>query len=50
VTFLELRDAARVDVVAWWHRVWPLAGSAIALIVNVACVGFLGYALAKAIL
>ena len=36
--------------VTLWHRVWPLAGLAIALIVNVAWIGFLGYAVAKAAL
>ena len=36
--------------VTLWHRVWPLAALAIALIVNIAWIGFLGYAVAKAAL
>jgi hypothetical protein len=36
--------------VTLWHRVWPLAGLAIALILNPAWIGFLGYAMAKAAL
>jgi hypothetical protein len=41
---------AEPPAVTLWDRVWPLAGLAIALFVNVAWIGFLGYALAKAAL
>jgi hypothetical protein len=47
MTVLELRDAVRGNVVAWWHRVWPPIVLALALIVDVAWVGLLGYALVK---
>jgi len=47
MTVLELRDAVRVDVVAWWHRVWPPTALAVALIVDVVWVGLWGYALVK---
>jgi hypothetical protein len=38
------------SIVTLWDRVWPLAGLAVALIVNLAWIGFLSYALAKAAL
>jgi hypothetical protein len=47
MTVLELRDAVRVDVVVLWHRVWPPTALAVALIVDVAWVGLLGYGLVK---
>jgi len=47
MTVLELRHAVRVDVVAWWHRVWPPAALAVALIVDVTWVGLLSYGLVK---
>ena len=31
----------------FWDRVWPLAGLAIAVILNLAWIGFLGFGLAK---
>jgi hypothetical protein len=34
-------------IVTQWHRAWPLAGLALALIVNVAFIGLLGYGLFK---
>jgi hypothetical protein len=37
----------RSVVLTFWHQVWPLAVLAIALMVNLAWVGLLGYALAK---
>jgi hypothetical protein len=42
MSVLELRDAVRVNVMAWWHRVWPPTLLAVALIVDVAWVGLLG--------
>ena len=30
-----------------WHRIWPLAAIGVALLVNAAWIGLLGYALAK---
>jgi hypothetical protein len=30
-----------------WHQAWPLAALAMAVIVNLAWIGFLGYGLAK---
>jgi len=47
VTFLELRDAARVDVVAWWHRVWPPTALAVALLIDAAWIGLLSYGLMR---
>jgi len=47
MTVLELRNAVRVDVVALWRRAWPVAALAVALIVDVAWVGLLGYGLVK---
>jgi hypothetical protein len=36
-----------VSVVAWWDLVWPPAALAVALAVNVAWLGLLGYGLAR---
>jgi hypothetical protein len=33
----------RVALVAWWDRVWPPAALGVALAVNVAWIGLLGY-------
>jgi hypothetical protein len=35
----------RVPALTRWRRAWPLAGLALALVVNVLWVGVLGYAL-----
>jgi hypothetical protein len=37
----------RVDLVAWWNRVWPPAALGVALAVNAAWIGLLGYGLAR---
>jgi hypothetical protein len=37
----------RVAVVAWWNRVWPPAALGVALLVNLAWVGLLGYGIAR---
>jgi hypothetical protein len=44
---LELRDAGRVDIIAWWNRAWPPTALAVALIVDLAWVGLLGYGLVR---
>jgi hypothetical protein len=37
-------------VVSLWHRAWPLAGVALALILTLAWIGLLAYLLAKLLL
>jgi hypothetical protein len=37
----------RTGVVALWHRVWPPAALGVALLVNVAWIGLLGYGLVR---
>jgi hypothetical protein len=43
----RIEGAVWVDVIAWWHRVWPPTAVAVAPIVDVAWVVLLGYGLAK---
>ena len=40
----DLLTAAQLTL---WHRAWPLAGLATAMIVNVAWIGLLAYSLVK---
>ena len=47
MTVVEFRDAVRVDVVAWWHRLWPPTALAVALLIDVAWVALLSYELVK---
>ena len=47
MTILELKDAVRVDVVALWDQVWPPAALGVALAVNLAWIGLLGYGLVR---
>jgi hypothetical protein len=37
----------RVALVAWWKQVWPLAALGVALAVNAAWIGLLGYEIAR---
>jgi hypothetical protein len=39
--------ADKVAALTQWRRAWPLAGLALAAVVNVAWVGVLGYALVR---
>jgi len=47
MTVVDFGDAVRVDMVALWHRAWPPTALALALMVDVAWVGLLGYGLVK---
>ena len=46
MTPTDKNDAPRVSRKPW-HRIWPLAGIGVALLVNAAWISLLGYAVAK---
>ena len=44
MTTIEQVGILRNVPIGLWHRIWPLAGLAIAVVANLAWIGFLAYA------
>ena len=45
-----MRNVIRVAVVAWWGRVWPPAALGVAVLIDAARIGLLGYGIARFLL